>query len=126
MSVWQVILITVICVCIGLLLKAYNPPFAAVFSLFCVVMLMVLYSESIRKVTEYLSALSHSASLDGYMPYIIRSTGVCILGSVGAEFCKESGHTAMATVLSGICKLSIILMCLPLIQEIADVALSYI
>jgi stage III sporulation protein AD len=126
MSVWQVILITVISVCIGLLIKSYNPPFAAVFSLCCAVFLMLLYSESIQSVTEYLTFLSHSASLDGYMPYIMKSTGVCILGSIGVEFCKESGHTAMATALSGICKLSIILVCLPLIREITDVALSYI
>lgn len=117
---------TVIMVCIALVIRSAHPPFAFVFSVCCTVWLAFMYAQSISPLIEYLTELSERAGADEYLHYILRSTGVCILGSLSSELCRETGNTAMAQALHAVCKIAILLICLPLIKSVLDAALSLV
>lgn len=126
MSVWQISLITVIMACIGVLIKAAEPQFFTVFSLCCILWLTFICVSSISPLVQYANQLAQSTPYGEYIPYVIKSLSVGIGGNICCEFCKDAGQNALANTLQGVCKLAIMALCLPLIKEIAQIALSYV
>lgn len=126
MSVWQISLICTVLACICVFLRSAAPQLSSVFSLCCVVWLLFLFITKTAPVILYAQQLAQASSYGEYMPYIIKSLSIGISGNICCEFCKDAGQLALANVLQGVCKAAILVLCLPLIKEIAQVALSYV
>jgi len=51
---------------------------------------------------------------------MLKMTGISFIGCISSSICRDSGESGIATSLEGICKLEIILLCLPLIDIIIE------
>ena len=64
-----------------------------------------------------LSADSESSEIFTSM---LKMTGISFLGCISSSLCRDSGENGLANTLEGICKLEIILLCLPIIDYITE------
>ena len=95
-------------------------------SVCCAVWLLSLCIVNVRPIIEYAVTLSEKSGFGEYMPYVLKSLCIGFFGNVCGEICKDIGEGAIASGLQSVSKLSIIVVCLPLIKEITTLALSYI
>ena len=73
---------------------------------------------------EYLKQLMGESGLLTYTEVILKSLGISVLTGCCAEICRESGENGIAGGVELVGKTEILLLCLPLINEILTVAAS--
>ncbi len=126
MNIIGVSVFAVFFVCILLFVRTARPEIGFLLSLCAGVWLLSVCVTVLSPVAEYISSLSESAGFGKYMPYIFKSLSVGFIGHFCAEICKDAGEHAIASSLQSASKLTVVGICLPLVGEIADIAVSYI
>lgn len=117
---------SVVFVCILLFVRASRPEIGFLLSVCTGVWLLSVCVTVVSPIVGYLSTLSESAGFEKYMPYIFKSLSVGFIGHFCAEICKDAGEIAIASSLQSASKLTVVGLCMPLVGEIADIAVSYI
>ena len=51
---------------------------------------------------------------------MLKATGIAFVGCVASSVCRDSGEGGIATTVETVCKLEIIILCLPVIDMILD------
>ena len=51
---------------------------------------------------------------------MLKATGIAFVGCVSASICRDSGESGIAAAVETLCKLEIIIMCLPVIDMIIE------
>ena len=55
---------------------------------------------------------------------LLKSLGICLVGQIASDSCKDSGEGAIATKIELFCKLSVLLISFPLFAEIMEIAID--
>ena len=51
---------------------------------------------------------------------MLKMTGISFIGCISASMCRDCGENGLASLLESVCKLEIIILCLPIIDSIVD------
>ena len=70
---------------------------------------------------SYLTGLL-SEKQSHYATILLKALGIAFLTHCAADLCKESGEVGLATGVESVGKLEILLLCLPLMEELLAVA----
>ena len=73
---------------------------------------------------EYIHQLSQTAAAEKYTAPLIKALGVSVLSHCCGEICRESGESGIAVGLECAAKVEILLISLPLIEELIAAARS--
>ena len=77
----------------------------------------------ITPIPEKILALSEISGAGGkYVSVLIRAVGIAVLGQLTADICRDCGDSTGAGGVELVARLEIILICLPLIEEITECA----
>ncbi len=71
---------------------------------------------------SYLKDLSEKTGISGYVAPLFKALAVALLTHLCAELCRENGESGVANGVELAGQLEILLLCLPLISEILEVA----
>lgn len=112
---------------LGLFLKEAKPEYSLYLSL-AICFSIVGYSvsrlitafDSIRKMQSYLPIDSH------YMVTLLKIIGVAYIGQFSSGICKDAGYGAVAGQIEIFCKLSIMVISLPILLALLDTIGSYL
>lgn len=119
--------IAILAAILAVMLKKYNPEYSILISLGAGALLLWLVlskiSPAINQIQELISAAGISSE---YASILLKTLGVCFLTQLSADSCRDAGESALAAKVELAGKLFIVILALPLFQQIASSALSLI
>ena len=105
-------------VCAAMTLKQWKSDLLPLLRVAILLLFGIAAIASIRPAITYLSQLGENASIIGYVEVLFKALGIAILTQYTAEICRECGENAAASGVELTGKIEILLLCLPLIDEI--------
>jgi len=71
---------------------------------------------------EFIKTLDMNESFEKYYSIMMKGLGLCILGTTAGDICRDSGEETISSVLSIATKISVMIVCLPLLNDIIELA----
>lgn len=117
MNIFAAIAISVTGAILILVLKKKNPEISFVLSV-CVVIVLLL--AAISKMPELISKLEYFARAydTSYLAVPLKALGISLAAGVTASLCEDAGEKSIAFAVKTVSKISIILVALPLFEEL--------
>ena len=78
----------------------------------------------VLRVVEYLQGMELSQLPSQYFSVMLRALGVCVLSRICSDVCKDSGETTAAGAVESAAKFALILLSLPILEELISYAES--
>lgn len=114
--------IVVICIAAALLslyLRQQRPEYAMLVSLACGVLVLLLLLGQVKDITVELRELTGILGQDqDLISIVLKCLGICILAELGSQCCRDAGETALATKVELSAKVMLVLVSVPLLQEL--------
>lgn len=112
---------------LGMFLKESKPEYSIYLSL-CICLAIVGYSvtklltlfESFRQIQQYIPIKSQ------YISTLLKIIGVAYLGQFSAGLCKDAGYASMAGQIEVFCKLSIMVISMPILLALLKTISSFL
>lgn len=108
-------------------LKRYNQEYAVIISIIAGVVILVEIlrniSPAVREITTLLSGVGLTQE---YGWILFKTLGICFLAQFAADSCRDAGESSLASKVELAGKISILVLSLPLFEDIAQTALGLI
>lgn len=104
------------------LIRKWNADFLPLMRLCLAVLLSAVVLSLAAPAVSYLRNLTELAGVSGYAELLLKALSVAVLTQCCAELCRESGESGAATGVELAGKVEILLLSLPLINEILSTA----
>lgn len=114
----KVCMIAVTGVCTAMILKQWKSDLLPLFRLAVRLVLAVGILSAAAPLVSALRELGASSALAPYVPVLLKALGVAVLTQGAAGICRECGESGMADAVEFAGKAEILLLSLPLMQEL--------
>lgn len=102
-------------------IKKEAPSFVMVIVLVTCVIISISMIRSFSIVTGYISVLINNVNIEkGYIKIIFKITGLSIVTQFVSDICKDNGFNAIASQLELLCRISIVLISMPVIVALLE------
>lgn len=105
-------------------IKEYDGRFAMLmriaFSVSAAIASVALFGKIFAYVKEGGNILGLAGESLAVFDVMLKSTGIAFVGCVASSICRDSGENGIAVTVETICKLEIIILCIPVIDMIID------
>ena len=109
-------------VCAAMVVKQWKNDFLPILRLSLALVFAFAAVNIASPLVSYLTGLSKWDGVGGYAEILIKALGIAVLTQCCAELCRECGESAAATGVELTGKVEILLLCLPLINDVLSVA----
>ena len=117
--------ITVAFIC--MVIKHQKPEFALVCQLCGVAVLIFSLLSSFEEMFESLKSLISASGIDSsFLELLLKALGFSVLTDISAGICRDSGNNTIANTVELSGKTMIIILALPLLKKLAEVAIGFI
>ncbi len=121
MDIIKISLLGICGVILGFFLKETRPEYAGLVTLGIGVMILGLAVGKIQYIFEVIGKLKDSLPVDGsYAATLIKMVGITYIGQFSAGICRDAGHQATAGQIDLFCRLSIMVLSLPILMALLD------
>ena len=125
MSILSVLGLAIVAATIAVLLRQQKPEFAMLIGLGAGVIILVYVIMKAQPVFSELNTLMSSSGINNdYAQILIKALGICFITQLAADVCKDSGETAIASKVELFGKFAILLLALPLFEQVAKLAMG--
>lgn len=125
MDVITVVGIGVVGCVLAILLKQYKPEYGVIISLGCGVLLLGLIAFGAAPVVNTVQELLAKVNLPlSYGETLVKSLGICFVTQLATDTCKDAGESAIASKVELGGKLAVLLVTLPLFEQILRLAME--
>lgn len=125
MNILGLCVAAIVAAVLAVLLKRYNPEISMLIAVGAGVVIFVLVlsqiSPALTKITDLLSRAGMPAEYGGIL---FKSLGICFLCQFSSDACKDAGQSALASKVELAGKLMIVVIALPMIEDITQTAVS--
>ena len=119
MTVWQMVGLCVIAALLCVVLRPLHPELAMILSLAAGSILLLAVVGEVGQVLALAQKMMEKAHLPGaYMPILLKALGICLLTQVACDTCRDAGETALSVKLEMAGKIAVLVLSLPLFEEI--------
>ncbi|MBQ7347376.1 MAG: hypothetical protein IJW55_05415 [Clostridia bacterium] len=122
MDTLQFCMLAVTGVAAAMIVKQWKSDFLPFLRLALVLLFAVAIVSAASPLVAYLKDLTGTEGITEYAGILMKALGIAVLTQCCAEICRECGETAAATGVELTGKVEILLLSLPLINEILAVA----
>ena len=127
MNILAILGVTIISIIMSSMLKKYVPEYALVISILVGIILIFFIVNNIVPVIYKVKDIINISNLpQEYCLIIFKTLGICFLTQFVSDLCHDAGESAMSSRVELIGKLSIIMISLPLFEEIIRITLDLI
>lgn len=103
------------------LIERYSGEYVPMTALAVCAICLYFVIEAAAPLFELMSSLTQRASLDsGIYEIILKALGICIITQLAADVCRDSRETAMAGAIELAGRVSLLLLCVPLIEKLLE------
>lgn len=121
MDIIKISLLGICGVILGFFLKETRPEYAGLVTMGIGVMILGLAVGKIQYIFEVIGKLKDSLPVDGsYAATLIKMVGITYIGQFSAGICRDAGHQATAGQIDLFCRLSIMVLSLPILMALLD------
>jgi stage III sporulation protein AD len=125
MSILSVVGLAIIAAAFAVLLRQRNPEYAMLIGLGAGVIILIYVIMKAQPVFSELNSLMASSGIKSeYAQILIKALGICFITQLAADVCKDSGETAIASKVELFGKFAILLIALPLFEQVAKLAMG--
>lgn len=111
----------------AVLLKQYKPEYAMLVSLAAVAFLFFwILGEILPALNTLRGMMERTAFSSDALKILMKCLGVCYLCEIAGQVCREAGQTAIASKVELAGKVAVLLLCLPMFEELLQIALTLI
>lgn len=118
--------LAMIALILSLLLKQWKSDFLPLVRIAISILFAFLILSAIAPLIRYLQALLENTLASEYASLLFKALGLAILTQICAEICKESGEGGIASAIELVGKIEILVLALPLINDILALAKNLI
>ncbi len=127
MEIWTIAGVGLVGAVLCVLVKQYRPEFGMLVSLSCGMLLFVMVLMNLTPALDRINGYMEKLSLDnGYFKVLLKSLGICYIATIAGDTCRDAGQTAIAGKIELSAKVGIVLLALPLFEQIVEYALELI
>lgn len=124
----EIVKIAAVCLVAAILAKVIQPTnrdLAAVLSISAVIFSAFFAVDGISEVFSGVSSILGGAGIDkSFVALSFRALGICYVCELSSSCCRDCGETALASALDISGRVTISLLCLPLLNEFIEVVKS--
>lgn len=120
--------IGILCAVLTVIVRQYRPELAIFVQAAGIIILAVFSAEYIKIIAEDADVLFGDVGIidNGSLQLLIKLLAVAIITKLGSEICKDSGNSALATVVELTGKAVMLAMCLSMIKLLASITKSMV
>ena len=122
MDTLKICMLAVLGVCAALTLKQWKSDLLPLLRVGMVLLFGFAALKAVTPALTYLTRLGETAGVTPYAEVLLRALGIALLTQYAAEICRECGEGAAASGVEMTGKIEILLLALPLIDEILSLA----
>lgn len=112
---------------LAVLLRQYKAEYAMLLSLLCCVLIFAVILSQLQPAFDLLNRLLHTTGINSeYGKILMKALGICYVVQLASDSCTEAGQTAIAGKIELAGKAAILLLSLPLFENLAAIALNLI
>ncbi len=117
----------IIAAVLSVMLKKYNPEISMLVAVGAGVVVFALILSKISPALNQVNSLLTRAGMPvEYGGILLKSLGICFLCQFSSDACKDAGQSALASKVELAGKLMIVLIALPMIEDITQTAVGII
>ena len=125
MDVFAVIGLAVVAAVLAVLLRQYKPEYSIFIGLSAGVIILLFVIQKAQPAFDELNSLLDRANISTqYGSILLKSLGVCFVTQLASDACNDAGESAIASKIELAGKFAILLITLPLFEEIVKLAVS--
>lgn len=114
----KVCFFAILCTVVGVIIKHLRPEFSPFVRIAGSTAISFLAISIILPIITFLRSLFDGSSLGEYGGIVIKALGIAAITQICADICKDSGEGSAASGVELIGRLEILLLCLPMIEDI--------
>ena len=119
--------IALIAAILSIVLKKYNPEYSIVLSIITGIFLFAkIFTYLISIISSVKGLLNFSNVPADFILIMFKSLGICFLTQFSSDSCIDAGEPALASKIEFIGKIAVVLVAMPLIEEIIKVVTKLI
>lgn len=119
--------VAVIAAILSAVLKRYHQEYAILVTIGAGILLLLGILSSITPILEKLEQMISLAGIEGdSLSILLKALGICFLAQFAADSCRDAGESALAAKVELAGKAAVVVLSLPLFENIASTALSLI
>lgn len=127
MEIIKIVAIAIVCALLCAVLKQYKPEYAIVVQLAASVLILLLVASAMGDLINAIRELIDGSGIDtGYLTLLLKALGAAILTQLAADACRDSGETALSNKVELAGKVTILLLCLPLVKAMIQLSAGLI
>lgn len=121
MDIVKISLLGVSGVMLGFLLKGTRPEYAAFITMGIGVIILGLAVGKLNYLFETLGRLRDTLPSDsGYLSTLVKMIGITYIGQFSSGICRDAGHQATGAQIELFCKLSIMVLSMPILLALLE------
>lgn len=126
-NLFSIVGIALVATIICILIKQYKPEYAMLISIVCGVIIFSMIIVSLVPAFQAMKTLMSRANINNeYIGAMVKTLGVCYVTQLASDSCNDAGQTAIASKVELCGKVFIVIISLPLFENLIDVALRLI
>lgn len=127
MDIIRISLLGICGVVLGFLLKGTRPEYVTFITMGIGVMILGLAVDKLQYLFQTISSIRQSLSIDPeYFLTLIKMVGITYIGQFSAGICKDAGHQATAAQIELFCKLSVMVLSVPVLMALLETIQEFI
>ncbi len=127
MDILQIAAIAILTAVLVILVKQYKPEYAMIVQLCGIAVIAVSVVALVPQLTASADSMLAFASIDSkWLTLLIKALGIAIVTELAADICKDNGSNAVAGMVELAGKALILLLCIPLLRSVAEIAVGLI
>lgn len=112
--------------CAVILLRGQKSGFSTGVAVTASVLLLGAAVSELLPVIREISEMANDSGVEKWMEVMMKTLGIAVVVQLGADICRDSGETSIASKLEMIGKAEIILLALPLMRELVALAVRLV
>lgn len=112
---------------ISVMIKKNNPEISILLSLCAGVLILLMITSKVTPIIDKIKDLISATGMPiEYTAILLKTLGICFLTQFSADSCRDAGESAMASKIELAGKVFIVVISLPLFEQVAKTAMNLI
>lgn len=112
---------------VAAMLRRYHQEYAVLVGIVAGIVILIEILTGIAPAVQQINRLLDAAGVSSqYAVILLKTLGICFLAQFAADACRDAGESALASKMELAGKISIVILSLPLFEQIAKTAVGLI
>ena len=125
MNITAIAAFAVVAAVLAVMLRQYKPEYSIVLSVAAGVLLLMFAVSAAAPIVEKINEImDKSATVSQYGGVLIKGLGICLISQLACDACADAGEISLASKAELAGKIAMVLVALPLFDDILDVVVK--